>query len=727
MTRAITRLYYLVILIAGLLPGRALAQGPAVPYAPDPAQLRILGPGVGIYFDSSTRMQLGDILRSQPAFAPAGPMVLNLGVSKAAAWFRLPLANPRNDQELLLQVENPMLDDVTLFHPDGNGGFREERISKDKPFGARAIKSPNYLFALSIPPGRTDTFYLRVQSYTQLMVPINFGSQQRILEADHDKDILTAIFFGIMMVMFLYNLFVFSTVRDRSYLYYILYILSVTLVQLNIEGFGFCYLWPDWIWLEQHAPVLFSALTAFTSIAFTRRFLRTSHFAPWIHRGFWVFIVAYAATVLIALFGDRQLSYNLLNINALPLALYMIFTGGYIWLKKKYRPGMFFFIAWSVFMVGIILFVMKDVGVLPYNLATVSVIQIGSAIETMLLSFALADRINTLKKEKEASQALALKAAQENERIVREQNIILETKVKERTKELQQSNEDLATALGDLKEAQAQLVEQEKMASLGQLTAGIAHEINNPINFVTSNVKPLKRDMDMLLDLLDQIEGIGLSEKTAEEKTSSLKKLKQEYDFDYLKEEIDILLKGIQEGSSRTAEIVKGLRIFSRLDEDDLKKANMNEGLDSTTIIVNNLLNNKIEILKSYEELPLIECYPGKLNQVFLNMITNAIHSVKAHFGENSGGKITLSTRADDKYVYVTIADNGMGMDNATKAKIFEPFFTTKDVGEGTGLGLSIAYNTIKKHNGSIHLETSPGNGAAFTLQLPIIHEIQIS
>ncbi|MCU0442263.1 MAG: ATP-binding protein [Bacteroidia bacterium] len=249
----------------------------------------------------------------------------------------------------------------------------------------------------------------------------------------------------------------------------------------------------------------------------------------------------------------------------------------------------------------------------------------------------------------------------------------------------------------------------------------MAHEINNPINFVTSNVKPLKRDVDLLLELINKLETIAKSNKSNTEKEIEIQALKVGFDFDYLQEEITFLLKGINEGSTRTAEIVKGLRIFSRVDEDDLKKADINEGLDSTIIIINNLLNGRIIIEKNYGNIPLAECYPGKLNQVFLNLITNAIYAVNAQFNQDPGGIIRIETEATQNSILIRISDNGIGMNESTLKKLFEPFFTTKPVGEGTGLGLSISYNTIKKHNGTIHVTSTPAIGTTFTIEIPII------
>jgi hypothetical protein len=389
--------------------------------------------------------------------------------------------------------------------------------------------------------------------------------------------------------------------------------------------------------------------------------------------------------------------------------------------RMGYRPAKFFLIAFSIFIAGVFVFVLRNVNVLPYNLFTYYAMPLGSALEVVLLSIALADKINLFRKEKEESQAQALLALQENERIVREQNVMLEKKVGERTHELKVSNNELNKAMKELKEAESQLVESEKMASLGQLTAGIAHEINNPINFVTSNVKPLNRDVKILLETVDIMENM-LLEKAPEQHKMALK-YKEEIDYDYLKLEIGQLLDGISDGASRTAEIVKGLRIFSRLDEDDLKKADINEGMDSTLIITNNMLNNHISIQKKYGNLPLIECYPGKLNQVFLNIISNGIYAIQKKFGDSDGGVLSITTYHDQTHVYIKIADNGTGMDEPTKKRLFEPFFTTKDVGEGTGLGLSIAYNTINKHNGQILIESQLGTGTEFIIKLPLVQQ----
>jgi hypothetical protein len=428
----------------------------------------------------------------------------------------------------------------------------------------------------------------------------------------------------------------------------------------------------------------------------------------------------YTIDIFFILKGDFFTSYQIIQAFGGLMSIYIL-TVSVIIAKRGYRPAKFFLLAWIPLILSIIIWFLGDFNVLPYNTLTNYSMAIGSGLEAVLLSFALADKINIFKAEKQKSQEETLKALKENEKLIREQNVVLESKVKERTTELEASNEELSATLDNLKQAQMQLVESEKMASLGQLTAGIAHEINNPINFVTSNVAPLQRDINALIDVITTMEDISSSDASIAEKQQKIDDYKEEIDYDYLKIEISHLLKGINEGASRTAEIVKGLRVFSRLDEDDLKYADINEGIESTLVIANNLLGD-VKITKDLAELPLIECYPGKLNQVFLNIISNAVHAINKRLGSDSSeGEIVIKTHQNNELVSIEISDNGTGMDENTMKKIFEPFFTTKDVGEGTGLGMSIAYNTIKKHNGSIHLHSEIGKGTKFIIDLPAI------
>lgn len=707
-------IYACSLLLALIQPGALKAQ---TFYLQDAADFTSLQ-HVAFFTDETHQLSLDSAVKH--AYEISDQKILNLGVSDHTYWVKFNLVNLGTHNDLQLEVPYPILDEITMYQFSGKVLLDSFAGGERYPFSYRANKSKNFIFPLNLKTGDSVTCYLRIRSGEQIILPIRIETPEILYNRHLKDDLFNGIYFGIIIVMILYNLFVFFSTKDRSYVYYVIYIFFVGLTQAILNGYAYKYLWPDTPWLSLRATMLGGAFSGLSTIFFVRNFLNTRQFSPTFDKLLHVFTIGYLASLVFCFMGNLQLSYNLINVTAGPGSFILLFTAINIYRKHKSRPALFFIISWSVFILSVITFVLKDVGVIPYNALTISGLQIGSAFVVTLLSIALADRINILTREKEKSQGEALRAAQENERIIREQNITLETKVQERTVELQETNVQLHTTLDELKQTQSQLVEQEKMASLGQLTAGIAHEINNPINFVSSNVKPLKRDVEQLIDLMNRFENIGSSEKPTEEKIREIAALKKEFDFDYLLEEINFLLKGINEGSSRTAEIVKGLRIFSRVDEDDIKLADIREGLESTLIIINNSLTNKIEVRKDYAELPKVECYPGKLNQVFLNILSNGIYAVQAKFGNEAGGWVQIKTQLREPYIDIIISDNGTGMDDETKKKLFEPFYTTKPVGEGTGLGLSIVYNTINKHNGIIKVDSELGKGTTFTISIPI-------
>ncbi len=278
---------------------------------------------------------------------------------------------------------------------------------------------------------------------------------------------------------------------------------------------------------------------------------------------------------------------------------------------------------------------------------------------------------------------------------------------------LASTNEALHITVADLKAAQEQLIQAEKMASLGQLTAGIAHEINNPINFVTANIQPLKDDMAEIINIIARYEKV-INEKGLQSEFMEVKQFKQEAKIDLTMKEVNDLLKGIEDGAMRTSEIVKGLRNFSRLDQNVFRKANLNESLDSTLTLLHSSYKDRIEIIKQFGTLPEVECFPGQVNQVFMNILSNAIQAVPAE------GSIFIKTWLIGDMVKISIRDTGAGMTEDVRKKIFDPFFTTKEVGKGTGLGLSISFGIIQKHNGEIEVFSKPGEGTEFIISIPV-------
>ena len=284
----------------------------------------------------------------------------------------------------------------------------------------------------------------------------------------------------------------------------------------------------------------------------------------------------------------------------------------------------------------------------------------------------------------------------------------------EQEKLVLQQNIELSEANRSLREARDRLVQKEKMASIGQLSAGIAHEINNPLGFVKSNYSSLKRYIKSLKRFLAEYR------QGDPDALPTLRSIYDEEDIDYILEDLEAIFTETEDGIRRIMSIVSNLKSFSRAGTDETVEAyNINEGIESTLIIARNEYKYVAEIEKHFQELPGVPCNANEVNQVILNLLVNAAHAIGDTRGKD--GLIRIDTWADDTQVYCRIGDNGPGISADIRPKIFDPFFTTKKSGRGTGLGLSISYDIIvNRHQGSIDVETEKGQGARFTFSLPI-------
>lgn len=277
---------------------------------------------------------------------------------------------------------------------------------------------------------------------------------------------------------------------------------------------------------------------------------------------------------------------------------------------------------------------------------------------------------------------------------------------------LEVTNRSLYETIARLHETQTQLVSSEKMASLGVLTAGIAHEINNPVNFIYTGINSLRKDVSELTDLMSNLLKLA-EEGNGQALVDRISEFNAEGEVDEILEIIPQTIDDIKVGAERAADIIKGLRNFSRIDKDTMQVADIHEGIDSSLLLLRNKFKNHIKVSKEFGELPMVQCYPGKLNQAFLNILSNAIDSI-----ENEGS-IVIRTHYEDGQVIIQFEDTGKGIAPEIIDKIFDPFFTTKSVGKGVGLGLSITYGIIQEHNGKINVKSELGSGTIFTILLP--------
>jgi two-component system NtrC family sensor kinase len=610
-------------------------------------------------------------------FKPAGPKQFNFGLTSAAIWYHFVLVNETGDR-WLLKAENPTVQEVTLYIPRRSGTCDSVHLSLLQKIGERPWRNNHYLITLPFPDSVVQDYYLRITSDHSMTIPPQIGTVDSFFVANHYADVWAGIYLGLILIMAVYNLFIFISIRDNSYLWYVLYILCIGFLVSTHNSYPFDLFWPDHPWLNTYIDLLTSGAGVF-AILFTMNFLQTKTLAPRIHKGLHVVMWFYiAAAVLVAARFTLAASIAEAIVGFIG-SIYVFWAVIYIY-RTGFQPARYYLLAWGALMISVLIFVLFDIGIFDLKGTQFDPLLIGSSAEALLLSFALADRYNTYKKEKED--------------LISKQNIILEQKVEERTHALKQT--------------QHQLVQQEKMASLGQMTKSIGHEIQNPLSFV-SNFSELSKNL---------IEELGKG-MTDERQQQILTNLQSNFD------------KVIQH-SRRASGIVKSMMEHNRSGSDEKQLTDMNRLCEEYSLLAYQSIRSmnrgfRCELQKDFQHnLPEVFASAQDLGRAITNLLKNAFEAVyQRSIKEKAGAdfyrpEVFLSTLQKNKSVFISIRDNGTGIPESLAEKIFLPFFTTHERGEGAGLGLSIAYEIIKAHGGELTVTSKENAFTEFVITLPL-------
>ncbi|MDB5137358.1 MAG: hypothetical protein JWP37_3961 [Mucilaginibacter sp.] len=639
-----------------------------------------------------------------------------LKYSKSITWLKFILKNETSRAFVPITIGASVIDNFDLYFIDPASHHIINLPSDIPSRNTKLIKQNSTLINCIIFPDSVRTIYLRIKSNASTVIPIEINSANSFFKNADFENLIVGGFIGIILVMALYNFMLFIIVNDYSYLYYVVYIIFLGFTQVLLRGYGSSFFIGNKAVLNNYCIPLSRVFFGYAILLFTSEFLQLKQNIKPYFKYYYSLYAIYTVALIAIITGNVVMAYNLITVAVAVASVTLLFIGCLLYFRG-FKPAKYFMLGWGLFLISILISVARNKGFIVHNDFTSNIILYSSALELILFSIALADKINFYRRQKNESQLLSLTIAKENERLITEQNILLETKVNMRTQELIQTNQNLSTTIENLKSAQIKLIETEKMASLGQLTAGVAHEINNPINFVSANIKPLRLDFLEIFALIDKYKEAGDKPDKQE-----LLTLAQDYyksiDVDFIKEEILSLLDGIEEGANRTTEIVQSLRTFSRTDELILKPIDINKAVLTTLILLRSSIPYNIEIKPVLNKLGLLNCYPGKINQVLMNLLNNSIQSIKAKEQLNNES-ILITTTDHPENITIGITDTGIGMSTEIKQRIFEPFYTTKDVGEGTGLGLSIVFGIIEDHHGTIDVQSAPGKGTTFTISLP--------
>ncbi len=661
-----------------------------------------MGSPLGLYLDiledKEGRLSIEEILSDEVSqrFVPSQSEVPNYGFTDSVYWARFQLSNPLTvEQEWILEVWQVVLDlELYIVHSDNR--YIRKQAGRVYPFAQRDIPYHNITFRHTIAPGEDYTIYLRNRTRS-IRFPLTLWSTELFWENSQKASFELGVIYGIMVIMALYHFFVFTAVRDKSYLFYVLYIVFALLANLSATGMGFQYLWPEWPWWELRARPIFLGFSAILALLFSRSFLNTKEYTPVFHKIMNWLIGVFVLQILMV-FMNLTLAYKML-IGFGIVWITILIAAGLASLKGGFQSARYFLLGWLVLLGFILVGLLEPLGLHTNTFLMTYGYSISWVLLFVLLSLALADRINILKKEK----ALAQEQALEFQRVLNEE---LEKKVNQRT-------EALNSSLKKIKQTQSQLVQSEKMASLGTMVAGVAHEINNPTSYVYATTHNLKNNISELKQLIFDLAGDNADEKFIQM-------------FEKRFERLGRNLSNIAEGSNRIKGIVQDLRVFSRLDEAERKPMHVVDGIRSTLRLIQTQYKKEVEFIEDFQVSPEIMCWPAELNQVYMNVIVNACQAIVAkqkQTGEQTPGKLWIRTffegEAGNQQVGIQFEDTGCGMSQEVQGQIFDPFFTTKEIGQGTGLGMSISYGIIKKHKGMITVHSQKDKGSTITLLLP--------
>jgi signal transduction histidine kinase len=655
-----------------------------------------IGKSLEYFVDSTQHLGLQDIMGK--TFIACQSEILNLGNTPYKIWIRFSLVS-KKDKESLLEINAPLLSKLEVYQITGdssrlvfNGGFL-------KPFHERPVYSENWLFNLHLEAGTVSTIYMMGQSIYPFQIPIVLSSENKFVEANQFHNLFWGIYMGVMIFAFIYNFFVYLSVRERSYLYYLLYVISSVGFYLGLEGFGFQLLWPDSPGFNPIFPILVSFSNCFLTV-FTLRFLRINKDQKALFYWGWTSNIIFILLAILNIAGVYELALGLSQLFSLLVCIFYI-TAGIVSLRRGVSTAKYYLIGWSAFLLLIILFILALNNVVPSNFFTTHGIFIGHMTEVLLLSFALADRINVLKTENEKKQKEIIIQLEENHQLQTKVNRELEQKVEERTAELKHS-------LENLKSTQSQLIQSEKMASLGELTAGIAHEIQNPLNFM-NNFSELN------VELLDELRQEMKNGNTSDADSIAEIVRENELKISNHGKRADAIVKGMLQHSRSNTGVKEAVDINSLVDE--YLRLSYN-GLRAKEKDFNATIKTDFDIT-----IGKINLIPQDIARMLLNLYNNAFYFVsekKKTAGAVYEPTVSISTKKTGNKVEIRVKDNGKGIPPKVVDKIFQPFFTTKPAGQGTGLGLSISYDIVKAHGGEIKVETKEGDFTEFVVHLPI-------
>jgi signal transduction histidine kinase len=679
--------YYISSVIFYFLCIQTFAQQPII--LTDSTTLISIGKQIDVLEDPREHLTFKQILSAQyqSQFKESNQKIPNYGIKQTAVWCRFIIKN-LSDKDWVLNVDFPNLHSVILYQPVDENYIKQE-TGRSFAFRKRLIKNRSFIFPLQLKANEEKEFYLRIENHI-CVFPLYVGNMAAISEKQYPEDTFYGIYYGISFIIIFYALALFIATRERYYLYFFLQVIFLSLFSMIYCGEA--VLWfPDFaLPLTDYGTVIIS-LGIICVFLFFNAILKTKKNIPVASAILKGAALLIAVGIILYFIGLRAVSPVINMIGTFTVFFEAIILCFYL---RREKIILLIFIGFCIGFAGIVFWVFMEKDIIPYSHLANNLFIIETMWWMIIFSIALELNINIYIKEKYQAQKELLINLEEKERLVLQQNEMLEQKVEERTKAL--------------KDAQLQLIQSEKMASLGELTAGIAHEIQNPLNFVNNFSEVSNELMDEMKDELNKGD-INEAKFIADDIKQNLEKI------NHHGKRADAIVKAMLQHSRKSEGKMESTDINALCDEylqlsyHSLRAKDKNFNADFKTDFDNTI--GKINII------------PQDIGRVLLNLFNNAFYATneKKKLMANSYQPVAeVKTRRINDKVEIIVTDNGNGIPQNIVDKIFQPFFTTKPTGQGTGLGLSLSYDIVKAHGGEIKVKSKEGEGSEFVIQLPV-------
>jgi signal transduction histidine kinase len=777
-------------LVGLCLLGSAWAQNSPSPIAVgDDFSAQNIGLHLSILEDPSRQLTLEDVRSVDVAkrFTPSTKKSPNFGFSKSSFWAQFSLQDVRgtasnHTSPWYLTLAYAQTDFANLWCADSNDTIViHQRAGDHVP---RAEWPNNFREPTFVLPPLALQCWLHIESSGTIQMPLTLRTQDAFVEMRLKDNAVQALYYGALLVMLVYNAIIAINIRSLAYAAYCLFLFGTCFTLVAFGGFGYSLFWVDAIGFADKILPISIATGGISSILFSCLLLEVRQKAPrWFYAGMFV-LGLYCLGIAFTWLAPYALAIRFLMMLYPFWMTFLIGVG--IYMAWQGSPvAKIFLLAWLFFIAGVIINAMSVVGLLPTNAFTANITQIGSALEFVLLSVALSNRIKTLQQRLlesvRAESAAQTQALQAQALASQAQNEAKLAKAEQDAQQAQHAALALQTEMArkEAEHVQNQLQQADKMASLGQLVASVTHEINTPIGAISSSgqsmsealtdvvsqLPPLLKQLDdttstLLIDLLllanqpkpplssreeralikivtEQLDAAGLEQ--ARQKAGFLVSFNAHQELDkYLpllqhpqSEAIEQAARSVASAMGnarnvnvaveRVAKIVKALKSFSHFNIGTEKiDANLVEGMETVLTIYQGQTKVGVEVVRNYENIPPLHCFPDELNQVWTNLIHNALQAM------NHEGTLTIGIREENGHAVVSVSDSGCGIPEEIRGKIFDVFFTTKPAGVGSGLGLDIVKKIIDKHHGRIELQSEVGVGTTFTVLLPY-HVVEVA